>query len=137
MARAAAGAGLSEACGLLLGRMDARGWHVREATVARNVSPAPGQRFEVEPAHLFQMHRAARAPGAPAIVGLWHSHPRGPACPSAHDRDGITEPDWLWVILADSGAAMAGWRPWPAAACGFRRVPLWVEGRIDLAGAGC
>ncbi len=126
-----------EACGLLLGRRRRGQWCVAAATVARNVAPAPARRFEIDPAHLLAAQRAAREPGAPLILGVWHSHPVGPARPSPLDRAGITEPDWLWLILARGGTEIAGWCPSAHAPGGFARVALALPARIDLAAAPC
>ncbi|TPE62446.1 M67 family metallopeptidase [Sandaracinobacter neustonicus] len=96
--------GHNEACGLLLGTPG----HITEATVARNISPEPARRFEIDPAHLFDIHRRARA-GPLAILGCWHSHPNGNPRPSRHDRDGVADESWLWLIAA--GEDLSLWRP--------------------------
>jgi proteasome lid subunit RPN8/RPN11 len=119
MLEAARAAHPLEACGLLFGRRDRRGWTIEAISVARNVSGSPATRFEVDPAHLFAVQRAARN-GGPAAVGVWHSHPNGMPGPSAHDRDGVTDPSWLWLIAADG--RLAGWAPDPHG--GFRPVRL-------------
>jgi proteasome lid subunit RPN8/RPN11 len=113
--RAASAAALpNEACGLLFG--DARA--ILEASVARNVAADPKRRFEIDPAHLFEAHRRARA-GPLALIGCWHSHPDGEAVPSAVDREGVADPGWLWLVAA--GGAIRGWRPSPT---GFAPVAL-------------
>src|SRR3546814_2257889 len=70
----------AEVCGLLFGsphRIDA-------AQPCRNVALAPADSFEIDPAALLAAHKATRA-GGPAIAGCYHSHPCGPAEPSARD----------------------------------------------------
>lgn len=116
--RAARAAHPQEACGLLFGRHGADGWWIGEASVAANVAADPARRFEVDPAHLFAVQRAARE-GGPAPVGVWHSHPDGRPEPSAMDRDGVTDARWLWLIVA--GEAMAAFVPDGG---GFRAVGL-------------
>jgi proteasome lid subunit RPN8/RPN11 len=111
---ASAAARPQEACGLLFGR----GGVIEMASVARNVAADPTRFFEIDPAHLFDSHRLARS-GAFAILGCWHSHPAGSAVPSAADRDGVTEPGWLWLI--ESRGEIAAWRP---VAEGFQLVAL-------------
>lgn len=96
--------GHNEACGLLFG---ADG-EIVEATVARNVSPEPRHRFEIDPAHLFEAHRRSRA-GPLQLIGCWHSHPNGIARPSRSDRAGVCDMGWLWLIAA--GDALTAWRP--------------------------
>ncbi len=119
--RAARAALPDEACGLLVGARAGARLLVRQATVARNVDPEPRCRFEIDPAHLLAHQRAARACGA-AILGLWHTHPQGPPAPSARDRDGVTDREWLWLVWA--GGHLAAFRPDAAEPSGFQPVPL-------------
>ena len=107
----------AEACGLLLGRDEPAGIRIAEVVAAPNVDPRP-DRFEVDPAILFATHRRLRAagaaeaaPGAPIdpakpaplrLVGHYHSHPHGPARPSACDRRRASEPGAIWVIAASA-----------------------------------
>lgn len=83
-----------EACGLLLGR-DSR---IEAAVAARNLASDRLRQFEIDPAVLFAAHRAARS-GGPAILGCYHSHPRGPAIPSATDAARALDLGWLWLIV--------------------------------------
>lgn len=108
--------GNSEACGLLFGSDGL----IAEASVARNVAADPARRFEIDPAHLFDAHRRSRA-GPLRLLGCWHSHPNGRAEPSRHDREGVGDEDWLWLIVA--GGRITGWRP---VAGGFAPVALEV-----------
>ncbi len=96
---------------------------ILEATVARNVARDPSIRFEIDPAHLFDAHRRGRA-GPDRIVGCWHSHPNGRAEPSRHDREGVSDEGWLWLIIA--GGLIRAWRPVPE---GFAEVALIETGR--------
>lgn len=104
-----------EACGLLLGLA---GGPIGEATLARNVADTPAHAFEIDPAHLLQWQRRARADGR-RIIGCWHSHPDGRLEPSAADHAGALWPGLLWLIVGDG--AMRLWRPVPE---GFVAVPL-------------
>jgi proteasome lid subunit RPN8/RPN11 len=106
--------GNSEACGLLFGT----GLHIHEATIARNLATEPWHRFEIDPAHLFDAHRRSRA-GPTRLIGCWHSHPNGRAEPSRHDREGVADESWLWLIVADRH--IRAWRP---IAGGFAEVAL-------------
>jgi proteasome lid subunit RPN8/RPN11 len=98
--------GNTEACGLLFGT----GRHILEATIARNVAADPQRRFDIDPAHLFEGHRRSRA-GPTRLIGCWHSHPNGQGEPSRHDRDGVSDESWLWLIVA--GGRIRAWRPTP------------------------
>jgi len=93
-----------EICGLLLG--NAR--EIADAVAANNVSSSPADSFEIDPQAIFDVVRAARA-GGPALIGHYHSHPRGPAEPSLRDREAaIGTPAQLWLIIA--GPDLALWR---------------------------
>lgn len=119
MRNAARAAGGHEACGLLFGNAAA----ILHATVAPNVSTEPWHRFEIDPAHLFDAHRKGRA-GPDRLIGCWHSHPNGRGAPSRHDREGVADMGWLWLIVAagkTGGGAIHGWRP---TADGFEQVAL-------------
>lgn len=87
----------NEACGLLLGRTDSQQVEVRDVRAGRNVARDPAQAFELHPEdHLALTLEAERA--GLAIVGAWHSHPRGPARPSATDRASAWD-GWLHAIV--------------------------------------
>jgi desampylase len=107
-----------EACGLLFGHEG----RIVEASVARNIAAEPRHRFEIDPAHLFEAHRRARA-GPLALIGCWHSHPNGQPAPSKHDADGVSDRTWVWLIAA--GEIIAAWQP---AAEGFQPVALVERG---------
>lgn len=127
MLAAASASHPDEACGLLFGHRDRDLWRVEAASVAANVAADPRHRFEVDPRHLFAAQRAART-GGPSIVGVWHSHPDGPARPSAADRAGITDPAWVWIIV--SPPAVAAYVPdgeWP---WGFRPLRETAPARM-------
>lgn len=102
-----------EACGLLLGSAS----HITRATLARNVAAEPDRRFEIDPAHLLGMQRAAREAGL-AILGCWHSHPNGRPAPSRHDAAGAATVGWLWLIAVPGG----GLTLWRWSGSGFLRV---------------
>jgi proteasome lid subunit RPN8/RPN11 len=84
-----------EACGLLLGE----GARITEAHATANVHPAPATHFEIDPQALIDAHRAARA-GGPQVLGYFHSHPSGPAAPSATDRASAAGDGRVWAIVA-------------------------------------
>ncbi|MBX9815700.1 MAG: hypothetical protein A4S12_02610 [Proteobacteria bacterium SG_bin5] len=113
--RARAAASPVEICGLLLGAPGA----ILEAPPCANVAAEPERRFELDPAALFAAHRRARE-GGPAILGHYHSHPEGPARPSAEDARQAAADGALWLILAAREA-----RLWRAVAAG-----AW-HGRFD------
>jgi proteasome lid subunit RPN8/RPN11 len=107
-----------ECCGLLIGFRDAdQRVRVTEIVEAANVAPPPRRdRFEVDPAVRFATMRRLRS-RPEEIVGHYHSHPDGPARPSAHDAASAYEPELFWLIVA-----VAAGRAGEAAA--FRYDPL-------------
>lgn len=113
-----------EACALLVGR--ARPGAVIDLTRlerSRNLAPQPELAFEIDPGlrmgverELRQDRQEAGPEPAERLVGLWHSHPDGPALPSARDRDAVQE-DLAWLLTAVArGRAVQtrAFRPVPA-----------------------
>ncbi|MEO5337320.1 MAG: M67 family metallopeptidase [Magnetospirillum sp. WYHS-4] len=115
-----------ECCGLLVGSVEANG---RVAVVRHVPSPnlAEGDRrrsFEVSPQVRFDLMRSLRATGE-ALVGHYHSHPDGPAAPSAADRVMVWEPELVWLVVAvRDGKAGIPQAYRPDASEGFRRLEL-------------
>ena len=106
-----------ECCGLLLGRNGA----IEAARGASNVAADPLHRFEIDPQALIDAHREARR-GGPQVVGYFHSHPNGPAEPSATDRAQAAHDGSVWAILAKG--AVTFWRDEEA---GFVPLSYTVE----------
>jgi len=99
----AARAAPAECCGLLLGD----GGTIEEARPAANVAAEPLRRFEIDPQALVDAYRGARS-GGPQVVGYYHSHPSGPAVPSATDRELAAGDGSVWAIIGES--AVTFWR---------------------------
>ena len=99
----AAGAMPEECCGLLLGRDGL----IDEARPAVNVAADRRRRFEIDPQALIDAHRAARGCGA-QVFGYYHSHPTGPAEPSATDRAQAAGDGSVWAIVGERGVTF--WR---------------------------
>ncbi len=114
--RHAAAAWPLECCGLLIGRpgADAAGDAdlggdvlVNDRVACRNVAADSARAFEVDPQVRFDAERRLRGT-ADAIVGHYHSHPGGPALPSATDLALAFEPEMVWLIIAvENGEAGA------------------------------
>ena len=100
-----------ECCGLLLGHEA-----IEDAVPTRNVAAEPRRRFEIEPQALINAHRAARGGGTP-LRGYYHSHPTGPAEPSATDRAMAAGDGKVWAIVGADGITF--WRDDEA---GFARL---------------
>jgi proteasome lid subunit RPN8/RPN11 len=88
-----------ECCGLLEGVRGDASFQVTALHPVRNLSPEPAH-FAMDPQDQFAAQRAARANGR-GIIGCYHSHPGGRAQPSAADRAGAGEEDFLWLIAGD------------------------------------
>jgi len=84
----------AEICGLLLGQ----GGVVEMIRPSDNVAADRRDSFEIDPVALIAAHRAART-GGPALIGHYHSHPRGDATPSVRDA-AAAEPGRYWIIIA-------------------------------------
>lgn len=93
-----------ECCGLLLGP---RPGHIARAVPAANVAPDPRRHFEIDPRALFAAYRAQRAGGV-RVLGYYHSHPAGPAVPSATDSENSTGDLRIWAIIGQGQVAF--WR---------------------------
>jgi proteasome lid subunit RPN8/RPN11 len=106
-----------EACGILLGE----GERITEARPAANVHASPQTHFAIDPQALIDAHRAARA-GGPQVVGYYHSHPIGPAAPSATDRALAAGDGRVWAILAGADA-----RFWRDGEAGFTALPFTIS----------
>ena len=110
----------AEACGLLGGRDGAPA----TATVAiptPNVAERPRDRYVVDPEALVAGQEALDADGWD-LLGFYHSHPRGPAQPSATDRERARWPDHATVIVS-----LAGAEPTLSAYTGPKLDPMAVE----------
>lgn len=88
-----------EACGLLEGTIQGGDYKVTGIHPSKNVAPDPAERFEVDPRLLLRLQKDLRD-GPTEMVGIYHSHPRGPALPSATDLALAWQPELVWVITA-------------------------------------
>jgi proteasome lid subunit RPN8/RPN11 len=92
-----------EACGLLLGEGDV----IRQAVPCANVAANPARHFEIDPAALIAALRQERAGGL-AVLGYYHSHPRGESVASATDIAMAAHDGRIWAIVA--GNSIGWWR---------------------------
>ena len=115
----AARAAPEECCGILLGC----GFLIEDVHPAANVADDPRHRFEIDPQALVDAHRAERNRG-PHVLGYYHSHPAGPAEPSAVDRERAAGDGRVWAIIGESGVTF--WRDEEA---GFVPLSYAVEDR--------
>jgi [CysO sulfur-carrier protein]-S-L-cysteine hydrolase len=125
---AAADAYPTESCGLLIGCGNA---HDRLMITRIQVSANQAENnkqtsFEIDPQLRFDLMRELSG-GSERIVGHFHSHPNGPAEPSARDLEQMYEPELVWFITSVKKG-----RPEVTAAFGFNEsaqqfAPLHIE----------
>ncbi len=87
-----------ECCGLLSGSEDAGVVLVDGVHWSANLAEEPTRRFEVDPALRLRLQRTLRGRGR-RVVGVYHSHPDGPARPSPRDLEAAWEPDLVWLVV--------------------------------------
>ena len=116
-----------EVCGLLLGTDG----EILSSRPVDNVAPDPGNRFEIDPAALFEALRAERA-GGPSLLGYYHSHPHGAAEPSEIDREMAPPDGKVWIIVA--GYRVRGWRAGPG---GLQEIALRLSSQSDARSDAC
>jgi proteasome lid subunit RPN8/RPN11 len=112
-----------EACGVLLGRLAADGWVVRRVVNLPNRAADARSAFLLDGPAMRRAERRARRAGLD-VVGVFHTHPAGPARPSAADRAGAL-PGYLQVVAAARAGrvCVTGWRLLDDRS-GFARVSL-------------
>ena len=104
IADAAEAAYPGECCGLLVGRPRANGdVEVARVHPSANLGKSP-ERFEIDPRLWVDLSRAL-GKGPLRVVGLYHSHPDGPAQPSAVDLEAAWGEELVWVIVSVTGRA--------------------------------
>jgi len=86
-----------ECCGLLAGRS-----HVITEIFPATNALATATEFEIAPAELFRIFRAMREAGL-EHMGIYHSHPRGPAVPSPRDVERAFYPEAAYFVLSPAG----------------------------------
>lgn len=97
----------NECCGLLVGRPG----EILEAVPTSNGATDPTRRYEISPVDYFaQIHRCRRINAAQsecfAVVGAYHSHPRGDPEPSETDVEQAFR-DFVFLIVG-LGASIGG-----------------------------
>jgi len=93
-----------EACGLLVGRNDQASRFIPTENTLRSETE-----YEIDPAFLATTFRLLRDSGE-ELVGIFHSHPQGPARPSNRDLERAYYPEAVHVIvsLADPESPQIG-----------------------------
>ena len=116
-----------EACALLIGeRLGMQEISISRVALSENVAEDRKRYFEVDPRVRISLEKELR--GQPEkLVGLYHSHPEGPAAPSKTDETMIYEKELCWLIAfggVDGIREMKGYLPAPEA--GFTEAELSI-----------
>ena len=90
----------NECCGLLIGKTVADVVDITDIRASGNLTSGdPTKSFEVDPKLRFDVMREAQARNDGFdMIGHYHSHPDGPAEPSATDLSKAYEPQMIWLI---------------------------------------
>ncbi|QSX00360.1 desampylase [Haloterrigena alkaliphila] len=99
-----------EICGVFGGDFEREGRsRVRSQYPATNVAETPRTRYRIDPEEQLAIFERLEARGE-EIVGFYHSHPRGPAQPSATDEAQATWPDRSSLIVSLEPLEVSSWR---------------------------
>ena len=83
----------NECCGLLLGKQI-----IERAVPMRSIPPAPDT-YYMDPEQQIEVFTDMQAAGE-QLLGIYHSHPKGPVKPSGMDLQLAFHPDALYVIIS-------------------------------------
>jgi len=86
-----------EVCGVLAGGRDGDDHRIAARHPAANAADDPRTRYEIDPREQLELLEAIDDAGR-EVVGFYHSHPRGPAEPSATDAAEAAWPGRSYVI---------------------------------------
>jgi proteasome lid subunit RPN8/RPN11 len=118
-----------EACGLIVGRLVSGDAVVTALQASENLALDGTDSFEIDPALHIRLQRDLRASGE-AIIGVYHSHPRGAPVPSEQDTRAAAYAGWHWLITAwaDDEPVARAFVHNPDSETGFDPVELVVRG---------
>lgn len=88
-----------ECCGLLIGMRQGASVEITRANPSPNRAADPRVAFEIDPELWLRLTRTLED-GPEQVVGLYHSHPDGPAQPSARDLAAAWGPDLIWIVTS-------------------------------------
>lgn len=107
-----------EVCGFVVRTVD--GCTVRPVP---NVAGDPEHRFEMDPHGMIDAFRHAREDGE-EILAIYHSHPAGPATPSALDRQLAYYPELPYLVISLGTRGVLELRAFRLDPQGCRELPL-------------
>jgi proteasome lid subunit RPN8/RPN11 len=112
-----------ECCGVLASTRDDPTL-VTESHRVENVAADPESRYELDPATTVRLVDRIEAGGGD-VVGFYHSHPEGPAVPSATDRAQATWSGYVYAIVSPPATV----RAYRYTGSDFAERPVQVESR--------
>ena len=115
-----------ECCGLLIGTAT----RIVEAVPLENVAADPVRRYEIAPADYLTHIKRCRERGDVAVVGAYHSHPRGLPVPSPTDLAEAFEHFWFLIAGPVSGDAPLEVRAYQLAGGNLREARLVPQGEV-------
>ncbi|MCU4974352.1 M67 family metallopeptidase [Halobacteria archaeon AArc-m2/3/4] len=115
----------AEVCGVLGGEFGRERSRIRSHYPAENVASDPQIRYQIAPREQLELFERLEDRGE-EIVGFVHSHPEGPATPSATDVADATWPDRSYVIVSLPGDDVTSWR-WRSGRDEFEREACEVS----------
>ena len=108
----------NECCGVLIGRDQV----IERAVPMRNSEPSP-ETYIMDTEEQITLFREMEKTGE-QLLGIYHSHPNGPAEPSALDLQFAFHPDTLYVIISLADPLNPEIRGFFLTENGFIEVPL-------------
>jgi len=112
----------NECCGVLIGRNG----RIERAVAMRNVHPSPDTYYFMDPEEQIALFADMERQGH-QLLGIYHSHPRGPATPSSADRQLAFHPDALYVVISLAVPDRPDVRGFAVSDEGFTEVPIAFE----------
>ncbi|MFC6836885.1 desampylase [Halomarina ordinaria] len=97
-----------EVCGVLGGVVEEESIRATTHVPVENVARTPETRYELDPAAQLAAMERIEDEGR-AVVGFYHSHPRGPTGPSATDAAQATWPGMRYVIVVPDESFVGCW----------------------------
>ena len=84
----------NECCGLLIGKNG----EIKRAVPMKNSEPAPDAYF-MDPLQQVEVFTEMEKRGE-SLIGIYHSHPKGPSSPSGADLQLAFHPDAVYIIIS-------------------------------------
>lgn len=117
-----------EACALLIGTLfDENEYRVSSVALSNNIAADRKRYFEIDPGLRIRLEKELRDK-TESIIGVFHSHPNGPALPSRQDEKMIIERHLVWLIAASTSSGIADLNAFtPNKETGFSPTTLTIQ----------